>query len=106
MSSNAKMESIGSRIRKRREELGISQVELAKRMGYRSRSSISKIESEERNIPQQKIIEIATVLNTTPSYLMGFKNEWLNYDDYTEDERKEIKSFANYLILKRKDDKK
>ena len=32
------------RIRKRREELGMSQEELAKKMGYKSRSSINKIE--------------------------------------------------------------
>ena len=34
---------IGDRIRKKREELGMSQEELAKKIGYRSRSSINKI---------------------------------------------------------------
>ena len=41
------MLEIYKRIRARREELGISQEELAKRMGYRSRSSINKIENGE-----------------------------------------------------------
>ena len=36
---------IGDRIRKKREELGMSQEELAKKIGYRSRSSINKIEN-------------------------------------------------------------
>ena len=37
------------RIRSRREELGISQDELAKRIGYKSRSSINKIEMGKRH---------------------------------------------------------
>ena len=38
------LSTIGSRIRNRREELGLSQDELGKRLGYKSRSSINKIE--------------------------------------------------------------
>ena len=50
------------RIRKRREELGMSQEELAKKMGYKSRSSINKIEMGENDIPQSKIATFAKVL--------------------------------------------
>ena len=39
------------RIRRRREELGLSQDELAKKLGYKSRSSINKIEKGENDIP-------------------------------------------------------
>ena len=35
--------TIGQRIKERREELDITQDELAKRLGYKSRSSINKI---------------------------------------------------------------
>ena len=35
---------IGERIKYRREQLGLSQDELARRLGYKSRSSINKIE--------------------------------------------------------------
>ena len=45
------MLEIYKRIRARREGLGISQEELAKRMGYKSRSSINKIEKGENDIP-------------------------------------------------------
>ena len=38
------MSVLSVRIRQRREELGMSQEELAARMGYRSKSSITKIE--------------------------------------------------------------
>ena len=37
---------LSSRIRQRREQLGLSQEELAARMGYRSKSSITKLENE------------------------------------------------------------
>ena len=62
-------------IRKRREQLNITQQELAERMGYTSRSTISKIENGENDIPQSKIIAFAKALNTTPAYLMGWTEE-------------------------------
>ena len=66
------MLEIYKRIRARREELGISQEELAKRMGYKSRSSINKIEKGENDIPQSKIVAFAQALRTTPEALMGW----------------------------------
>lgn len=63
---------IGERIRTKREELGISQEELAKKIGYKSRSSINKIEKDGRGLPQTKILLIAKALDTTPSYLLGW----------------------------------
>ena len=65
------MSELFKRIRSRREELGISQDELAKRVGYKSRSSINKIELGKNDITQSKIAEIAFALDTTPEYLMG-----------------------------------
>lgn len=62
------------RIRKCREELGLSQEELAQKMGYKSRSSINKIEMGENDIPQSKIVQFARALNTTPAYLMGWED--------------------------------
>lgn len=67
------MSTIGSRIRNRREELGLSQDELGKRLGYKSRSSINKIELDQRNLTQSKIKAIADALDTTPAYIMGWK---------------------------------
>ena len=64
--------SVGNRIRTRREALGLSQDELAKRLGYKSRSSINKIELDQRNLTQSKIKSISDVLDTTPAYIMGW----------------------------------
>jgi len=65
---------IGDRIRIRREELNLSQDELAKKIGYKSRSSINKIELGYYNLAQSKIKAIADALDTTPSYIMGWDN--------------------------------
>lgn len=65
---------IGDIIKNRREELGISQVELAKRVGYTSRSAINKIEKNVNDIPRNKIEQFADVLQLSPSFLMGWDN--------------------------------
>lgn len=64
---------IGNKIKKRREELNLSQEELANRLGYKSRSSINKIELGLNDITQSKIISFANALSTTPGYLMGWE---------------------------------
>lgn len=66
------MNTLGIRIRKRREELGLSQAELAKKLGYKSRSSINKIEIGDNDLPQSKIVVFARALDVTPSFLMGW----------------------------------
>ena len=65
---------IGERIKKRREELGMTQSELARMVGYTSRSTINKIEKDGRGISQNKIVDIARALRVTPSYLMGWED--------------------------------
>ncbi len=67
--------NIGQRIKKRREQLGLTQEELATITGYKSRSSINKIELDGRGLPQSKIVSFAKALNTTPAYLMGWEEE-------------------------------
>ncbi|WP_455501062.1 helix-turn-helix domain-containing protein [Gemmiger sp.] len=67
--------TIGQRVKLRREELGLSQEELAKRIGYKSKTSINKIELDFRNLTHSKIKAIADALETTPSYIMGWDEE-------------------------------
>lgn len=63
---------LASRVRLRREALGLSQEQLAQRMGYSSRTSINKIENG-RACTQKIIARLAVALNTTPAYLMGWE---------------------------------
>ena len=65
--------SIHDRIRERRIELGLSQDQLAAKMGYKSRSSINKIESGQTDIARNKLVKLAEALLTTPAYLMGWE---------------------------------
>lgn len=67
------MKHIGEKIKARREQLGWSQDDLAKLMGYKSRSTINKIESGVNDITQSKVVAFAKVLDTTPAYLMGWE---------------------------------
>ena len=68
------MSELSRRILQRRLELGLSQEELAQRMGYRSKSSITKLEKGVNDIPQSKVEEFAAALETTPAWLMGLEN--------------------------------
>ena len=49
---------LSSRIRQRREQLGLSQEELAARMGYRSKSSITKLEKGINDLPRAKLDDL------------------------------------------------
>lgn len=64
--------TFGERILKTRLDKGLTQEELAKKAGYKSRSTIAKIEAGERDAPQSMIVALAKALGTTPSYLMGW----------------------------------
>jgi transcriptional regulator with XRE-family HTH domain len=67
------MSEIGRNIMIRRKEVGLTQEELATRMGYKSKSTINKIENGTNDIPQSKIVKFAEVLGTTPAALMGWE---------------------------------
>ena len=67
--------TIYERIRQLRINNGMSQDDLARSMGYKDRSMITKIESGKVDISQKKIIAFARVLGTTPAYLMGWDDQ-------------------------------
>lgn len=73
------MSKLSANIKRRREQLNLTQEELAKKLGYKSRSTINKIELGINDLNQAKIIEFAQALDTSPSYLMGWESE--NYDE-------------------------
>ena len=58
------MSELSTRLHLRRKELGLSQEELAQRMGYRSKSSITKLEKGINDLPQSKVEELAAALET------------------------------------------
>lgn len=64
--------TLGERIKKLRLETGLTQEELAKEIGYSTKTSISKIENDVLDINQSTIVALARALKTTPSVLMGW----------------------------------
>ena len=68
------MADIGKRIKARREQLNITQEELANKLGYKNKSTIAKIENGTNDIVQSKVKEFAAALNTTIAYLMDWED--------------------------------
>ena len=66
--------NIGERIKERRLELGMTQEELADKVGFKTRASVSRLEGGDRNIPLSKLRKLAEVLETTVGYLMGMED--------------------------------
>ena len=71
--------TVADRIKELRTEKGITQTELAKRLGNKDKSTISKIESKGNDISLKDIKRIAEALGTTSAYLMGWEEEPLQY---------------------------
>lgn len=67
--------SIGKNIRKIRERLNMTQLELAEALGYKSKTTITKIESDKNELNQSKIIAFAEALNVNPSDLLELDDD-------------------------------
>ena len=115
--------TIYERIKQLRLQLGMSQAELAKKVGYEGKSAISKVENGERDISQSMIIKYAEVLHVTPSYLLTgsdsdapshpadsrFSKEdsdlafalWGDSSDIDEKDIEEVKRFAAFIREKK-----
>lgn len=66
--------TIGQRIKTRREELGISVDEIARRLG-KHRATIYRYESSEiGTLPTSVLEPLSVILETTPAYLMGWED--------------------------------
>lgn len=110
-----KMQEIMTRMRKRREELNMSYQTLSEKVGI-SKSTLQRYETGYiRNMPVDKLEDIAKALCVSPSYLMGWEDESIrdepttlaahfDGDEYTEDELDEIRQFAEFVKNKRKSD--
>lgn len=64
------MSTFGSRIRLFRKLRGMTQFELAQQSGYLSRAAICKIEKDERDVPREKVLELAKALGVHPQRLL------------------------------------
>lgn len=127
MDNNKKvfLKHLGRRIRLCRENMHMSQETLAKLLGYKSKSSINKMESGINDIPQSTLKQIADILHTTPTFLIDGKTpepaKPINLHDLlessqvmffskngkpiSEQARNEIKNYIEYVLSKESEEK-
>ena len=65
--------TMGERIKQRRAELDWSQRDLAAKMGYKSNTTIAKIEQGTVDVSQARAAQFAKVLGVSVAYLMGWE---------------------------------
>lgn len=84
----------GERIKQRREELGLTQTELAERMGYKSRAAICTVEKDKEDLTTTRIRRFAEALQTTPAYLMG----WEEIEKHPSEDEQRRRAEELYLL--------
>jgi transcriptional regulator with XRE-family HTH domain len=68
---DTKNETIGKNIRIAREEAGLSQLDLAKALGFESATAVSLIESGERKISAENLSVLARTLHRDMKFFFG-----------------------------------
>ena len=66
--------TMGQKVKLLRKRLGLTQKEVALKLGYRSDTSVAHIEAN-RDIPIDMVPVIAQILETSPAYLMGWERD-------------------------------
>ena len=84
---------LGDLIKKRREELNLTQEELADLLNYKSKSTINKIEKNINDIPFAKLEDFAKVLKVDLAYLLGW-----DIESTKQEPQSNITHFTNDLI--------
>lgn len=88
------MQNIGERIKNLRKNAGLTQEELARKCGYKSLTTINKIELGINSVPLSVVEKIAEVFNVSPSYIMGWDSSvdatLLQYDNIRPIAKKRI----------------
>lgn len=110
------MTNFGERVKTRREQLGMTQQELAEAVGYAHKSSINKIENGLIRGSVEQIEAFAKALKTSRSYLTGdiddpskqvqeitFKDGTFirlhSVEEYEENQRKQMERVGEYAAL-------
>ncbi len=86
------LQEVGNRIRKRRKDLKMTQIDLQHIIGYTSRSTIAYVEMGKIDLSQSRITQFANALGVTETYLLGL-------DDVNTSE-------ISYLVSKLSDEDK
>lgn len=66
--------TMGQKVKLFRKRSGMTQEELAQKLGYKSKTSVAHIELN-RDIPIDVVPVIAQIFKTSPAYLMGWERD-------------------------------
>lgn len=92
-----KMQEIMSRIKSRREELDMSYQTLSDKVGI-SKSTLQRYETGYiKNMPVDKLEDIASALNVSPAYLMGWEIETVSMKDHNEHQLCRLSRYMNLI---------
>lgn len=106
--------TIGSRIKTARDERGLSQLDLAKELGFQTATAISLIENDERKVTAGILQKLSEVLHRDIKYFLG-QDESAAMDvqfalradpDLTKEDKDAILRFIDLAKGKNKDDGK
>lgn len=86
------------RIKQRRLELGLTQLEVAKRIGLTTKAAVCKIEKQGNDVTLKNVEKFAAALNCTPAYLMGWEDN-LEPENDTNDTEQTKRFIAYYEKL-------
>lgn len=80
---------VGQNIKRKREELKWTQTDLAKKLGYKSRVSVSTVESGKEDITTERVAMFAKALGCSPAELMGWTEE--------DEQKKRIQAYKTLI---------
>ena len=100
---------LGYKIRKLREELGLSQLELSEKLNLNNRI-LSRIELNERSVRDDELLAFADFFDVSTDYLLGRTNVRNHPDtfaahtdeDMSDEAKAELENFKDYIRSKYK----
>ena len=99
---------IGERIRSARETVGLSQLELAKELGFESATAVSLIERGDRNLSTENLVRLSDILHRDVKYFLGIDEKKTSVtaalradDDLLEEDKKALSRFVELAKLKK-----
>lgn len=105
--------SIGARIKAAREDKGLSQLELAKLLGFESATAVSLIESGERGVSIEMLTKLCRTLDRGVYYFLDKKEEPVNVrvalratKDISKEDRNALIHFFELAKNRAKNDRK
>lgn len=82
------------RIKNRRIELGLTQLEVAKRLGLTTKAAVSKVEGQGDNVTLKNVEKFAKALDCSIPHLMGWEDDEMSEKGLTEKEKQFICAYS------------